>query len=164
VRVRSRVGEGSTFEVLLPMLGEHESGEHMPVVLAERHEASGTILLAEDEVAVRRSVRRMLERAGYTVLEARHGADALLVWKEHHGKIDLLLTDLRMPELGGRELLAHLHAERPDLPAIAMSGYPPEATSDGDAAWVSGPRMEFLAKPFTTDLLLSAVGRLLQVS
>jgi PAS domain S-box-containing protein len=164
VRVRSRVGEGSTFEVLLPMLGEHESGEHVPVVLAERHEASGTILLAEDEVAVRRSVRRMLERAGYTVLEARHGADALLVWKEHHGKIDLLLTDLRMPELGGRELLAHLHAERPDLPAIAMSGYPPEATSDGDAAWVSGPRMEFLAKPFTTDLLLSAVGRLLQVS
>ncbi|CAN5554300.1 hypothetical protein BH09GEM1_BH09GEM1_10080 [soil metagenome] len=161
VLVRSKVGEGSVFEVLLPLLRDPDSGERLPESNADHPPATGTILLTEDEVAVRRSLRRMLERAGYTVLEARHGADALLVWKEHRGKIDLLITDLRMPELGGRELLAQLRSERADLPAIAMSGYPPDVVGEDGTAWEVGPNMEFLAKPFTTELLLCAVERLL---
>ncbi|MES2176621.1 MAG: GAF domain-containing protein [Gemmatimonadota bacterium] len=163
VRVRSVASEGTTFEVFLPRLRNDDSGEHPRAVQPEQRKASGTVLLVEDEVTVRRSVRRMLERAGYTVVEARHGADALLVWREHEGKIDLVLTDLRMPELGGRELIAMLRAIRPDLPAIAMSGYPPEMGIGPVENWGEDQRLHFLAKPFTTDALLSAVDRMLAV-
>ncbi|MDB4889850.1 MAG: domain S-box protein [Gemmatimonadetes bacterium] len=161
VKVRSVSHEGTTFEVLFPFLRNEDSGEHQPVIPVEHPRASGRILLVEDEVAVRRSVRRMLERTGYTVLEARHGADALLVWHEHKAAIDLLITDLRMPELGGRELMAALHAIRPDLPVIAMSGYPPDVGSAPLETWNAGGRTQFLAKPFSTEVLLSAVEHLL---
>jgi CheY-like chemotaxis protein len=160
VRVHSVSHEGTTFEVMLPLLQNEDSGEHLPVIAFERVRAAGKILLVEDEVAVRRSVRRILERAGYTVLEARHGADALLVWHEHEA-IDLLITDLRMPEVGGRELMAALHAIKPDLPVIAMSGYPPDVGDAPLEAWNAAGRAQFLAKPFSTEVLLSAVEHLL---
>ena len=161
VRVRSIAHEGATFEVLLPLLKNEDSGEHLPVIAFEHTRAAGKILLVEDEVAVRRSVRRILEREGYTVLEARHGADALLVWHEHEAAIDLLITDLRMPELGGRELMAALHAIEPDLPVIAMSGYPPDVGAAPLETWSANGRIQFLAKPFSTEVLLSAVEHLL---
>ncbi|MDB4893094.1 MAG: sensor protein [Gemmatimonadetes bacterium] len=161
VRVRSVAHEGATFEVLLPLLRNEDSGEHLPVIPFEHTRASGRILLVEDEVAVRRSVRRILEREGYTVLEARHGADALLVWHEHDAAIDLLITDLRMPELGGRELMAALHAIKPDLPVIAMSGYPPDVGTAPLEIWNTSGHTRFLAKPFSTEVLLSAVEHLL---
>jgi CheY-like chemotaxis protein len=161
VRVRSVSHEGTTFEVLLPLLRSEDSGEHLPVLPVEHVRAVGKILLVEDEVAVRRSVRRILERAGYTVLEARHGADALLVWHEHEAAIDLLVTDLRMPELGGRELISALHAIQPDLPVIAMSGYPPDVGAAPLETWNADGRTQFLAKPFSTEVLLSAVEHLL---
>jgi CheY-like chemotaxis protein len=161
VRVRSIAQEGTTFEVLLPLLKNEDSGEHLPVITFESTRAVGKILLVEDEVAVRRSVRRILERAGYTVHEARHGADALLVWHEHEAAIDLLITDLRMPELSGRELMAALHAIKPDLPVITMSGYPPDEGAAALETWNTDGRTQFLAKPFSTEVLLSAVEHLL---
>jgi PAS domain S-box-containing protein len=161
VRVRSIAHEGATFEVLLPLLRNEDSGEHLPVIPFEHTRAAGRILLVEDEVAVRRSVRRILERTGYTVLEARHGADALLVWHEHEAAIDLVITDLRMPELGGRELMAALHAIKPDLPVIAMSGYPPDVGAAPMETWNTAGRTRFLAKPFSTEVLLNAVELLL---
>ena len=161
VRVHSVPSEGAAFEVLLPRVRGADSGEYLPLAQERAARGTGTILVVEDEVTVRRSLRRMLTRAGYRVMEARHGADALLVWRESQGEIDLLLTDLRMPELGGRELVAALHAQRPDLPVIAMSGYPPDSSSPAEEDWRTTERFQFLAKPFSSEVLLSAVATML---
>jgi hypothetical protein len=161
LRVRSRPNDGSTFEIFLPRLHDAAASEQVPAIDGGARRGSGTILLVDDEVAVRRSVRRMLERAGYTVLEARHGADALLVWREHSGEIDLLLTDMRMPELGGVELVAQLRLASPQLPVISMSGYPPE-DADPENTFAASANTHFLSKPFKTDALLSVIERMLK--
>ena len=93
----------------------------------------------------------MLERIGYSVLEARHGEDALRIWTDRGNSIDLLLTDLRMPAMGGRELIAALRDKKPTLPAVLMSGYCPDSI-DGLEADVA-----FLQKPFTGDSLYSVI-------
>jgi CheY-like chemotaxis protein len=101
---------------------------------------------------VRAVVRRTLERRGLPVLAARHGADALMIWRRHADAIRAVVTDLRMPELGGRELIAQLRAERPTLPVVYLSGYaedPPDAQD--------GARTAFVAKPFTMEGLLAAL-------
>jgi CheY-like chemotaxis protein len=121
-----------------------------------RTTASATILLVEDENAVRTAARRMLQRRGYTVLEARHGADALQVWRARRVVIDAVVTDLRMPEMGGRELVDQLRAELPDLPVVYMSGYSEQGIPDATV-----PRTTFLEKPFTMDGLMAAVASVL---
>ena len=90
-----------------------------------------TLLLVEDEAAVRASARRLLERHGYTVLEARHGADALRIVESGDRPIDLVLTDLVMPEMGGRELVERLRARHPALKVLFMSGYSERAVTVG---------------------------------
>jgi CheY-like chemotaxis protein len=157
IRADSAPGQGTTFTLLLPALppGEGDAGAHPPQRAMSRIRA--TVLLVEDETPVRGTARRMLERRGYQVLEARHGGDALLVWQQHGDRIDLVVTDLRMPELGGRELLAALHAERPELPAVLMSGY-----AELDAMAVASPREAFVPKPFTAEGLLTAVAAVLE--
>jgi CheY-like chemotaxis protein len=103
---------------------------------------------------VRILAHRILERSGFRVLVARHGADALLLWRDHAAEIDLVVTDLVMPEMGGRELADALQAMRPDLPVLFMSGYSDdEVTRRG----IADSRVAFLAKPFTTDSLVGAV-------
>lgn len=116
-----------------------------------------TVLLVEDEVAVRRTARRMLERHGYTVLEAEDGAAALRVWSDHQEHVAVLLTDLHMPGMDGIALVHCLRAHRPLLPAVLMSGYvtEPAAAADGKAA--PGLRIETLAKPFSPTELLEIV-------
>jgi CheY-like chemotaxis protein len=101
----------------------------------------------------------MLERHGYAVLEARHGADALLLWKEHQDVVRAVVTDLRMPELGGRELVVRLRAERPDTPVVFVSGY-----ADQGAHVPSGPHEAFVEKPFTSDALLEALAGVLRAA
>jgi two-component system cell cycle sensor histidine kinase/response regulator CckA len=112
-----------------------------------------TILLVEDEPAVRQLFATALIRAGYRVYEARNGQEALKVFDQHGESIDLLLTDLRMPYMGGAELAQHLRARRRTLKLLCVSGYPamgdPELTSD------------FLAKPFSRDALLAKVREVL---
>jgi PAS domain S-box-containing protein len=168
VTVDSAPGRGTTFHVLLPMADDDDD------LLDSRDDSAApstsgreTILLVEDEAAVRNVARRILERAGYTVYEARHGADALLVWNETggaSGPIDVLLTDVRMPEMGGRELAAALRRERPDLPVVFVSGYAdpaPHFASHGTASGAhhepSAGRDRFVAKPFVAPDLLRAV-------
>ena len=98
--------------------------------------------------------RRILERAGYKVLEARHGADALLLWRQHAAEIDVVVTDLVMPEMGGRALADALRAINPTMPILFMSGYSDdEVTRRGFA----DSRVAFLAKPFSADSLVGAV-------
>ena len=110
-----------------------------------------TILLVEDEPAVRQLFALALTRAGYRVYEARNGEEALKVFDQYGDTIDLLLTDMRMPYMGGAELTQHLLARRRGLKLICISGYPGETEMTVD----------FLAKPFSRDDLLKKVREVL---
>jgi len=112
-----------------------------------------TILLVEDEPAVRGLFAQALMRAGYRVLEARNGQEAMKVFDQHGDTIDLLLTDMRMPYMGGAELAQHLRSRRETLKLICVSGYPAGSESDVTT--------DFLAKPFSRDDLLSKVREVL---
>jgi CheY-like chemotaxis protein len=120
---------------------------------APRPNARETILLVEDEPAVRQLFAHALARAGYNVLEARNGQEALKVFDQHGDTIDLLLTDMRMPYMGGAELAHHLRARRLSLKLICISGYP--GSMDDDLA------ADFLSKPFSRDALLNKVREVL---
>jgi CheY-like chemotaxis protein len=112
-----------------------------------------TILLVEDEPAVRQLFSQALTRAGYTVFEARNGQEAMKLFDQHGDQIDLLLTDMRMPYMGGAELAHHLRGRRQSLKLLCISGYP--GTLDQDLS------NDFLAKPFSRDELLSKVREVL---
>lgn len=112
-----------------------------------------TILLVEDEPAVRQLFAQALTRAGYSVFEARNGQEAMRVFDQHGESIDMLLTDMRMPYMGGAELAHHLRARRRTLKLLCISGYP--GTLDPDLA------IDFLAKPFSRDDLLKKVREVL---
>jgi CheY-like chemotaxis protein len=116
-------------------------------------DARETILLVEDEPAVRQLFAQALIRAGYRVHEARNGQEAIKVFDHHGDSIDLLLTDMRMPYMGGGELAQHLRARRLSLKLICISGYP--GTVDEKLA------ADFLAKPFSRDALLGKVREVL---
>jgi two-component system cell cycle sensor histidine kinase/response regulator CckA len=121
----------------------------------------GAILLVEDARSVRRVVRRILDKAGYTVVEAGNGCEALEVLegaRETSGRFDLVLTDAVMPGLGGAKLVRRLRRDRPDLGVLLMSGYPlddPRRTQD-DLAGAA-----FLQKPFGSCELLARVREVL---
>jgi CheY-like chemotaxis protein len=112
-----------------------------------------TILLVEDEPAVRQLFAQALARAGYHVHEARNGQEAMKIFDQHGESIDLLLTDMRMPYMGGAELAQQLRSRRRTLKLLAISGYP--GTQDVDTA------IDFLAKPFSRDDLLKKVREIL---
>jgi CheY-like chemotaxis protein len=99
----------------------------------------------------------MLEREGYGVHEARHGADALRIWRQHRAAIAAVVTDVRMPELGGRALADALRAEAPTLPIVFMSGY-----ADEGAGGMLADGETLVPKPFTADALLDAVAGVLR--
>lgn len=154
----SNVGRGTHVTVLLPVGSVGAVAERTSIV---RH-ANGTgrtVLLAEDEPAVRSLTRRILERSGYEVLEAANGADALAIARGWDRSIDLLLTDVVMPILGGRELASTLVLEQPDVRILFMSGYNEEAVQQHG---VLLPGSEFLAKPFSPDALRQKVRDILQ--
>jgi two-component system, cell cycle sensor histidine kinase and response regulator CckA len=112
-----------------------------------------TILLVEDEPAVRQLFAQALTRAGYSVYEARNGQEAVKLFDQHGEGIDLLLTDMRMPYMGGEELAHQLRSRRRTLKLLAVSGYPGSANPD--------LQMDFLAKPFSRDDLLRKVREVL---
>ena len=115
--------------------------------------ARETILLVEDEPAVRQLFAQALIREGYSVYEARNGQEAMKLFDEHGDSIDMLLTDVRMPYMGGTELAHHLRGRRRTLKLLCISGYP--GNLDADLA------MDFLAKPFSRDDLLKKVREVL---
>ena len=112
-----------------------------------------TILLVEDEPPVRQLFATALTRAGYRVFEARNGQEAVSTFADHERDIELLLTDMRMPYMGGAELARQLRAKNPALKLLCISGYP-GADHDNVGA-------DFLAKPFSRDDLLAKVREVL---
>jgi signal transduction histidine kinase/ActR/RegA family two-component response regulator len=149
ISVRSQPGAGASFSVYFPeTLAPLEAVGPLPGSGLGGNR--GTILLAEDEDGVRRVSRRVLTRAGYRVLDASSGAEALSIARQHTGMIDLLLTDLVMPGMSGRELARRLKSERPGIRVLFMSGYDQGAS----AREATQP---FLAKPFNHEELLAHV-------
>jgi PAS domain S-box-containing protein len=157
VLVRSSPGLGSTFDVLLPH-AEQEAATPAPSAPRPQPRPGGqeVVLLVEDEEPVRSMLQLILDRSGYAVLEAADGVEALAVADGRLDDLDLVVTDVAMPRLGGRELVAKLRQRRPDLPVLFISGYTPDPL-DEDA------QTRFLQKPFTLDDLLGATQTLLNV-
>ena len=148
----STEGAGTTFTVFLPQLPEETSASDEPTEqMLDR--GSGVVLVTEDEDPIRALSRRILEREGYTVLEARDGREAIRVAAGYPGPIELLITDLVMPNVGGTELFAHLRLLRPDLRVLFVSGY-----TDDDIVrrGLGDTRSAFLQKPFTARALAAA--------
>jgi len=157
--VYSEPGKGTTFKIYLPRY-------HGPKTAATRHPSppaggalgTETVLLVEDEAAVRSLARRVLERHGYRVIEAPNADDALARCREHASEIHLLLTDVVMPGLGGRELAIRVAELRPDVKILYMSGYTDDAVVRHG---VLEAEMAYLAKPFTPEGLASKVREVL---
>jgi len=128
--------------------------------VSETHLASTeTILLVEDALRVRAVVREILEMNGYSVLEARHGAEAIEISERHRGPIQLMVTDVVMPQMSGRELAQRLQPVRPDMRVLYMSGYTDDAIVRHG---VLGEGIAFLSKPFTPDALALKVREVLE--
>jgi two-component system, cell cycle sensor histidine kinase and response regulator CckA len=146
ITVESEPGKGSAFRVFFPRvqgLADRSSRAPRKAGLAG---GSETILLVEDELAVRRLARRLLRQQGYTVLEAANGLEALRLVSQQSGPIHLLLTDVVMPGMSGPELALHLSREQSGMRVIYMSGYADEALGHHG---VLSEGMDFLQKPFT---------------
>jgi PAS domain S-box-containing protein len=150
----STLGAGTTIDVFLPTVLATAEWP-LPAVEPRRVDlGTEVVLLVEDDAGVRRIAGRTLERAGYRVLEAGTAHEALTVVQGIEGSIDLLLTDVVMPGMSGRQLCEQLWLRRPDLSVLFMSGYPGDP---GTRDQLLEPGAPFLAKPFTSEELLEAV-------
>jgi two-component system, cell cycle sensor histidine kinase and response regulator CckA len=158
ITVSTAVGRGTTFHIYLPRFegkpGEEESTQLLPA----RGGGHETVLLVEDEELVRVMLVEVLKSGGYAVLDARHGADALILGEQYLEPIDLLVTDVTMPGFSGLELARRLGEKRPAMRVLFISGY-----SDQEAAqWgkLNQP-VQFLQKPFHPDAFLAKVRQIL---
>jgi len=158
IEVNSHVGTGTTFDVFFPATSS--AAVVSPDSLAKSREPQGgteTVLIVEDEPALRKLGRAVLERYGYHVLEAASGTEALSVWRENEGKVDLLLTDMVMPDgLTGRQLAETLRLEKPGLRTVFMSGYSAEI-GNSNTGFILRQWAHFLQKPFASRALAETV-------
>jgi CheY-like chemotaxis protein len=153
VAVESVAGEGTTFRIALPKAAPMPPLARAPAPPAPVG-GSECVLIVEDEPAVRILAGRTLAGLGYTVLEAENGREALRVAQQYPGPIDLILTDVVMPELGGIELIEMFSAARPGAAVLVMSGY---LEPDNASSAIREAGLPFLPKPFAPDNLSEAV-------
>ena len=151
-------GRGTTFDVLLPVAAE-DSGEQPREEQGDPRRGCETILLVEDEPALRKLTAAMLEREGYSVVEAGDGVDALQLLGEHEGLIDVVLTDIIMPRIGGPELARRAASRWPGLPFVFMSGYIDESLGQSRSL---GAETAFVPKPFTREQLARKMREVLE--
>ncbi|MBI5830780.1 MAG: PAS domain S-box protein [Armatimonadetes bacterium] len=153
ITVDSQLGHGTTFRIYLPRCAVEPSAPAAPSA-AVPYGSGQTVLLVEDEPAILRMARRLLEGLGYTVLVAETPGQAIDLAGRPEQRIDLLLTDVVMPEMNGRDLAEQLHRHRPGLACLFMSGYTADVIAHQG---VLDPGMHFIQKPFTRSDLAVAV-------
>jgi signal transduction histidine kinase/ActR/RegA family two-component response regulator len=161
IEVDSEPGQGTTFRIYLPRLDAAAVTVDRNARPAAAVGGTETILLVADEEGVRELARDILRASGYTVLEARNGAEALLLCERHQGPLDMLLTDVVMPRMSGRELAERLAPLRPELSVLYMSGYTDDAVIRHG---VLAAGTAFLQKPFTPAALVLRVRETLDLT
>jgi signal transduction histidine kinase len=161
IDVTSRVGHGTRFDLYFPSVESPILPTAPTQPLGQPQRGTETILLVEDEECVRTLARDELRKLGYRVLEAKNGIEACLLATQQAGSFQLLLTDVVMPGMGGRELAQHLSVIKPDLRTLFISGYMDDV---GIMAGQEECASSFLQKPFTPELLARAVRNLLDIS
>jgi len=155
IEVSSQPGRGTTFDIYLPSQSQIVTPRADALRPSGSMTGNETILVVEDEMAMRLMVRQVLRRYGYRILGAANGIEALRVWQEQNGKVDLLLTDMVMPGgLSGRDLGEKLLAEKADLKVIYMSGYSLDFVNQ---SLNLREGMRFLPKPFQPEFLVQTV-------
>ncbi|MCD6554092.1 MAG: GAF domain-containing protein [Anaerolineae bacterium] len=161
IRVYSEPGHGTTFKIYLPRIEEVVESDRRAPIPGESPPGRETILLVEDEDMVRDLARRVLLQRGYTVLEARHGREAFQICEQHRGPIHLLVTDVVMPLMNGRELAKRLTTLHPEMKVLYISGYTDNIIIHHG---LLEPGMAFLQKPFTPAALAHKVRQALDTS
>ncbi len=155
IEVDSLPGQGTSFKIYLPSAPKPDSKAAAQDPLVKAGGGTETMLLVEDELPLRNLLRKILQRYGYQVLAASSGVEALQVWQQHDGKIDLLLTDIVMPGgISGRELAQRLQTDHRDLKVIYSSGYSQELNN---LQAMDSEGLLFLAKPYSPDQLARVV-------
>jgi PAS domain S-box-containing protein len=154
IRAESRVGEGSRFLIYLPRVDGAAVVAERPAAPLEVTGGEETVLVAEDQPEVRRLALRILNANGYRLLEASSGPEALELSRRHTGPIDLLLTDVVMPEMTGRELASRLRESRPGIKVLYVSGYAADIIGHEG---VLDQGVDYLPKPFTPAQLAAKV-------
>ncbi len=187
IAVESAPGQGSAFSVYLPVAAPPRA-PRVPDAALDGSAADGpagdaaaradgparrapvfgagnrTVLLAEDDHAVRRVAARILRNAGYRVLEAGDGRSALALWRAHAAEAHVLVSDVRMPQLRGDEVAAAVHAEAPEFPVVFMTGFAEEPTGLRTGDRMAARCVRVLPKPFAADELLARVGEVLDAA
>jgi CheY-like chemotaxis protein len=157
ITVYSEPGRGAEFKIYLPRVLE-TSGPVSATEVALGQRGVETILVVEDEPALREPVCRLLEGAGYQVLVSKGVNEAIQIAMQHNGPLDLLLTDVVMPDMSGPQLAEHLHPLHPQMKVLYMSGYPePRQPNSAPASEVA-----FIQKPFTKQKLLRRLREVLE--
>jgi PAS domain S-box-containing protein len=158
IAVYSEPGKGTTFKIYLPRCAGEQDAEESEAVADRLPGGRETVLLVEDEASVCAITRANLEALGYTVMAAQSPAQAIRLGGEFQGVIDLLLTDVVMPGMNGRDMARHLMKQRPGLPCIFMSGYTANVVAHHG---ILDDDVDFLAKPFTRETLAVKVREVL---
>jgi two-component system, cell cycle sensor histidine kinase and response regulator CckA len=158
IRVQSEVGKGSTFKVYFPRVPEAKETVVPEENRSEDNRGHETILLVEDEPQIRELVEMMLTSRGYTVLSVDDPLRAADCSKQHAGPIHLLMTDVVMPGIGGRDVAKQISAQRPDMKVLFTSGYTPDLI---EGHGVLEPGLHFLQKPFTMSILVEKIREVL---
>jgi PAS domain S-box-containing protein len=158
VTVSSELGRGSSFTIYLPEVRVSDPADKPSGASREVPPGSETILLVEDQADVRTLARHMLQMRGYQVLEAPNGTDAIRLVENHQGPIDLMVSDVVMPGMGGRQLAEKIVALRPEIKVLFVSGYTDDAVMRHG---IHSSETNFLQKPFTGESLAQKVRKVL---
>jgi len=155
IEVESAPGDGTTFSVYLPIMEPPVRPRKAPKAARPVTTGSETVLLAEDQSSIRNVLREFLESKGYQELEAQDGGEALELAERHAGSIDVLVTDVMMPQIRGLELAKRVTELRPDICVIFMSGYSEDALLENRL--LSERNMTLIQKPFDPEELAQKI-------